>query len=85
MFVLKKGQKIKLGDYISDGAFSLEITAKIVNAETDITCFGVDSDGKLSDDRYFVFYNQPSSPENAITMQASSEKTTFFVDRNKLP
>ncbi|MET7419741.1 TerD family protein [Dactylosporangium sp. NPDC005555] len=32
----------------------------------DISCFGLDAANKMSDDAYFVFFNQPSSPEGSI-------------------
>lgn len=50
-----------------------------------MTCFGVDGAGKLSDDRYFIFYNQTSSPEGAVSMHQSGESTVFSVDLNRLP
>ena len=37
------------------------------NAVYDYCCFGVDAAGKLSDDRYMVFYNQVHSPQQEIT------------------
>lgn len=53
----------------------------------DVSCFGVDAAGKLSDDRYFVFYNQKESPERAITADGSSggELEVFSVDLARLP
>ena len=30
--------------------------------EIDVGCFGLDDAGKLSDERYFIFYNQTQSP-----------------------
>lgn len=52
------------------------------NTEYDITCFGLDANDKLSDDRYMVFYNQTASPNNEIVMQANGR---FMVDLNRLP
>ena len=51
----------------------------------DITCFGVDKQDKLSDDRYFVFYNQTSTPEKAITMEIDNTSTSFLIDFNQIP
>ncbi|WP_391530271.1 TerD family protein, partial [Candidatus Frankia nodulisporulans] len=34
--------------------------------EWDISCFGLDTGDRLSDDRYFIFFNQPSSPEGSV-------------------
>jgi stress response protein SCP2 len=35
----------------------------------DLSCFGLDAQGRLGDERYFVFYNQPSSPEGEIRLK----------------
>lgn len=35
--------------------------------------------------RYFIFYNQTSSPEGAVSMHQSGESTVFSVDLNRLP
>jgi stress response protein SCP2/uncharacterized protein (AIM24 family) len=32
----------------------------------DISCFGLDADDKLADDNFFIFFNQPKSPEGSI-------------------
>lgn len=40
---------------------------------------------KLYDDRYFVFYNQSSSPNNAIVMNASNGKSIFKINISRLP
>ncbi len=51
----------------------------------DFSCFGVDSDGKLSDDRYMIFYNQTESPGHEITYEPSYEGATFTADLSRLP
>ncbi len=38
----------------------------------DYVCFGVDAAGKLSDDRYMIFFNQPHSPCNSIALSCGS-------------
>ena len=84
--MLKKGQKIKLLDYILlDNIFNIDILVNIKNYEIDVSCFGVDSDNKLSDDRYFIFYNQTKSPENAISMNVNNNVTSFSIDIKKIP
>ncbi|MBQ8904818.1 MAG: VWA domain-containing protein [Ruminococcus sp.] len=54
-------------------------------AEYDISCFGVDQNDKLSDDRYMVFYNQTASPDREITMHADAVKTVFTMSLDALP
>lgn len=40
--MLKKGQKIKLNDFLSKNIFEIEITALIQSKQLHVTCFGVD-------------------------------------------
>lgn len=40
-------------------------------------CFGVDAAGKLSDDRYMVFYNQTQSPGREIIFSADDSGAKF--------
>lgn len=70
---MQKGQKVRLEELTKDGGFSVEVMLNMKRGAVDITCFGVDENNKLSDDRYFVFYNQTSSPEGAIIMQEGGE------------
>lgn len=85
MITLQKGQKMKFNDLTTDGRLTVTVNTQMKNGEADVTCFGVDGAGKLSDDRYFVFYNQLQSPEGAIKMQTAAETTTFTIDLNRLP
>lgn len=82
---LQKGQKCKLADLTGSGQLRISVTVSLPGSEADVTCFGVDGAGKLSDDRYFIFYNQTSSPEGAVSMHQSGESTVFSVDLNRLP
>ena len=68
---LQKGQKCKLADLTGSGQLRISVTVSLPGSEADVTCFGVDGAGKLSDDRYFIFYNQTSSPEGAVSMPVS--------------
>jgi stress response protein SCP2/uncharacterized protein (AIM24 family) len=53
----------------------------------DVSCFGLDADGKLSDDRYFVFFNQPTSPEESIQLLGpqTGDTQSFRVSLDKVP
>jgi tellurium resistance protein TerD len=51
----------------------------------DYCCFGVDAAGKLSDDRYMVFYNQTRSPKKEITFSSNGSGAKFDVNLSKLP
>ena len=82
---LQKGQKCKLTDLTEDGRLRLSVAVSLPAGEADVTCFGVDGAGKLSDDRYFVFYNQTRSPEGAVSMEQSGRTTAFSIDLGRLP
>ncbi|MCR5165858.1 MAG: TerD family protein [Oscillospiraceae bacterium] len=47
--------------------------------------FGVDSNDKLSDERYMIFYNQPVSPGNAVSMRTEGQDFIYTIDLGKLP
>ena len=55
------------------------------NAVYDFSCFGVDGNEKLSDERYMIFYNQPESPGHEITYASSDGGASFAVDLANLP
>lgn len=76
MIKLVTGQKLKLNSIASE---NFEIKFKYAK-ETTISCFGLDLNRKLSDDRYMIFYNQEKSPDNAIIMVASNTETVFKID-----
>ena len=83
---LARGEKVRLAD-LSDSS-NLEVgIATAGPMELDIACFGVAAGGKLSDDRYMVFYNQPSSPQGEIRLLGgnSAEQQRFAVDLGRLP
>lgn len=64
-----KGEKVKLEDLALSAGFEVGLSCRIAGAAPDISCFGIDANGKLSDDRYFIFYNQKTSPEKAIAIK----------------
>ena len=79
---LSRGQKSKLADLTPALQLRTQIAAQASGLTFDYSCFGIDADGKLSDDRYFVFYNQTASPEGAIKLQSAG---TFDLDLNLVP
>lgn len=82
---LIKGQKAKISDYISEQ--KIEITVALNSAMTiDISCFGLDENRQLSDDRYMIFYNQMGSPDHSLQMISNSNgKGRFKIDLGKVP
>ncbi|AVK47521.1 hypothetical protein AXY43_05500 [Clostridium sp. MF28] len=80
-----KGQKIKLEQLVPNMKITLksDINFSKENIDVDMCCFGVDKDNKLSDDRYFIFYNQLVSPEKSI--KKIQDKNVFEIDIKLLP
>lgn len=82
---LQKGQKMKLSDVSSCLDVRIQTNIRISGGEVDFSCFGVDTDGKLTDERYCIFHNQTRSPEGAIVMTKDGASTVFEVDLDLLP
>ncbi len=83
-----RGQKSKMSDLTSSGIISVGISVTGSPGQTfDISCFGVDANDQLSDDRYFIFYNQKSSPCGSLAIKGpqSDDLETFHVDISQLP
>ena len=83
-----KGQKSKLADLTSATDLTVGLDLQASGSPTfDISCFGVDADGKLSDDRYFVFFNQKASPEGEIRQlgPTNGDAESFEVHLSNLP
>ena len=79
---LSRGQKIKLADLTPALQLRAQISAQASGLTFDFSCFGIDGNGQLSDDRYFVFYNQTASPEGAIKLASAG---TFDLDLAHVP
>lgn len=54
-------------------------------AAYDFSCFGIDENDKLSDDRYMIFYNQPASPEKAILADLKDHHAHFSISLHNIP
>jgi stress response protein SCP2 len=83
-----RGQKSKLSDLTSSNIFQVGITISGSASQVfDVSCFGVDANNQLSDDRYFIFYNQKSSPEGALKSLGpqAGDSEVFHVDLSRLP
>ena len=81
----QKGQRDKLEKYLNTNQ-RIEV---VMNASGpsiyDFTCFGLDVNGKLSDDSYMIFYNQTSSPEGAISYTQGGNRAVFGINLSLLP
>lgn len=82
-----RGQKTKLSALTSAQQLHVGLRAQSMSQGYDVSCFGLDAQGRLSDEHYFVFFNQPSSPNAEIAMQGSrgSDNEVVAVDLARLP
>lgn len=82
---LQRGTRDKLEKYVNLSQ-NIEVSMDVSGgAVYDYCCFGVDGAGKLSDDRYMVFYNQKQSPSGEITYAPNGAGAKFTVDLERLP
>jgi len=85
MMEFVRGSRDKLSKYVN---VNDEICVEMLMsgmAEYDFCCFGVDKNAKLSDERYMVFYNQTSSPQNEIELIRGENSAKFNINLSKLP
>lgn len=83
-----RGQKSKLSDLTPSEELVVGVAVEAPGSPVfDVSCFGVDENGKLSDDRYFVFYNQKQSPEGEIEALGArdGDREAFGVRLPRLP
>lgn len=78
-----KGQRLALQDLTQAGVLQLAVGSQGLNL--DFACFGLDKAGKLSDDRYMTFFNQPQSPCGGVEQQTVAAGPVFRFQLNRLP
>ena len=83
----KRGQKARLSDLTLGTDLYVGVQISGPGMVFDISCFGLDAAEQLSDDRYFVFYNQPASPEGAVQLLGAQAGDTesFRITLDKVP
>ena len=81
---LQKGQKLKLDSNMVAADLTVSCTVK-APFHIDVSCFGLDANGKLSDDAYMVFYNQTASPKEEIRLLADVPDSRFMLQLARLP
>ncbi|QYF94831.1 TerD family protein [Massilia sp. PAMC28688] len=85
MNIFSRGQKGKLADLGCPSQFPIVLDMNGPGLTIDVSCFGLDGDDKLSDERFMVFYNQLAAPGNAITLAMDGGKARFNVNLDALP
>jgi tellurite resistance protein TerA len=80
-----RGQKGKLADMGCTGMFPVVLAVSAQGMDIDISCFGLDAGGQLSDDRFMVFFNQKSCPGGGVTLALGNGSASFNTDVSRLP
>jgi stress response protein SCP2 len=84
MKTLSRGERLPLAPHAPDG--SLQVGLCVRGVTPDFACFAVDVQGKLVEDRYMTFFNQPVSPCGGVALGAvAGDKDGFVFDLGRLP
>ncbi|QIK06691.1 stress protein [Streptomyces sp. ID38640] len=83
----QRGHKAKISDLTAGTDLYVGVQIAGPGLSFDISCFGLDADERLSDDRYFIFFNQPTSPEESIQLLGAQagDSESFRVTLDKIP
>ncbi|MET9254282.1 TerD family protein [Streptomyces sp. NPDC003717] len=83
----QRGHKARISDLTAGTDLYVGVQISGPGLGFDISCFGLDADERLSDDRYFVFFNQPKTPEESIQLLGAQAGDTesFRVTLDRIP
>ncbi|WP_395573373.1 TerD family protein [Streptomyces sp. BK79] len=83
----QRGHKARISDLTAGTDLYVGVQISGPGLSFDISCFGLDADERLSDDRYFVFFNQPKTPEESIQLLGAQAGDTesFRVTLDRIP
>ncbi|MER5446086.1 TerD family protein [Streptomyces sp. NPDC002766] len=83
----QRGHKAKISDLTAGTDLYVGVQIGGPGLTFDISCFGLDADERLSDDRYFIFFNQPKSPEESIQLLGAQAGDTesFRITLDRIP
>ncbi|MEU5494971.1 TerD family protein [Streptomyces griseofuscus] len=83
----QRGHKARISDLTAGTDLYVGVQIAGSGLTFDISCFGLDAEERLSDDRYFVFFNQPKSPEESIQLLGAQAGDTesFRVTLDRIP
>ncbi|MFF9866070.1 TerD family protein [Streptomyces sp. NPDC013953] len=83
----QRGHKARISDLTPGTDLYVGVQIAAPGLTFDISCFGLDADERLSDDRYFIFFNQPKSPEESIQLLGAQAGDTesFRVTLDRIP
>jgi len=84
MKLLSRGERLPLAPIVPDGALQAGLSAQ--GLALDFACFALDARGKLVDERYMTFFNQPESPCGGVRAGAvGGFRDGFLFQLNRLP
>lgn len=83
----QRGHKAKISDLTAGTDLYVGVQISAPGLSFDISCFGLDANEQLSDDRYFIFFNQPKSPEESIQLlgEQAGDTESFRVTLDRIP
>ncbi|MFJ4484329.1 TerD family protein [Streptomyces longwoodensis] len=83
----QRGHKARISDLTAGTDLYVGVQISAPGLSFDISCFGLDADERLSDDRYFIFFNQPKSPEESVQLLGAQAGDTesFRVTLDRIP
>lgn len=82
---IQRGEKRSLEALGCAERMTVTLAAAGPGLTVDLSCFGLDAQGQLSDDRYMVFYNQRSAPGDVVRMSEHAGHSRFALDLAGLP
>ncbi len=82
---ISRGQRLRISEFHNSTTFGVRI--QLQGLPVDTACFGLDANGRLSDERYVTFFNQRSTPRGGVTLTnpGPSEATGFDLILDRLP
>ncbi|MGC5346163.1 TerD family protein [Streptomyces sp. DT171] len=83
----QRGHKAKISDLTPGTDLYVGVQIAGPGLTFDISCFGLDAAEQLSDDRYFIFFNQVKSPEESIQLLGgqAGDTESFRVTLDRIP
>ncbi|MCP9986537.1 TerD family protein [Streptomyces sudanensis] len=83
----QRGHKARISDLTAGTDLYVGVQIAGPGLTFDVSCFGLDADERLSDDRYFVFFNQPETPEGSVRLLGAQAGDTesFRVTLDRVP
>ena len=73
---LSRGERLPLSTVVPDGVIQAGLSAQ--GLQLDFACFALDAAGKLADERYMTFFNQPATPCGGVALGAAGQDAAGF-------